>query len=254
MHAKIGDKQMSHFHFEIKSGKRGSTLPHLSYISRIGVYAKRNDLVATANGNLPDWSGQNPEIFFKASDKYERKNGSTFRDLTISLPSVLTPNQNVDLARDLVEALAPSKPFLFAVHNPISSLEGELNPHVHAMICDRLPDGIERTPEDTFRRHNEAHPELGGCKKDSGGMSPVQLRHKVLAQRKIAADTINVALAKYGHTERVDHRSLHEQGKRKTPERYLGPARIRGMSTEDKQSYISARHAERSPDRNETRA
>lgn len=236
---------MDHFHFEIKSGKRGSTTGHAAYITRTGAHAKREDLVATEHGNMPDWAAQSPEMFWKASDKYERKNGSTYRGLTISLPKDLTLDQNVDLARELIQALAGPKPFSLAIHNPISSLQGEFHPHVHAMICDRLPDGIERTPEQTFRRPNPAHPELGGCKKDSGGMNRMQLRDKLLAQRKIAADTINTALARQGHSARVDHRSLEEQGKRRRPERYLGPARIRAMSEDEKKQYVSARHDRR---------
>ena len=236
---------MSHFHFEIKSGKRGSTIEHAAYITRTGCHTKSDDLVATEHGNMPDWAAESPALFWKASDQYERKNGSTYRELTISLPKDLTPEQNVDLARELVHALAESKSFQLAIHNPISSLEGESHPHLHLMICDRLADGIERTPEQTFRRYNPAHPEHGGRKKDSGGMNGMQLRDKLLAQRKVAADTINMALARHGHSARVDHRSLKEQGDRRKPERYLGPARIRVMSEEEKMEYVSSRHERR---------
>jgi hypothetical protein len=243
---------MSHYHFEIKSGKRGSTTEHVAYITRTGSHAKHEDLVATEHGNLPDWAKQCPELFWKASDEYERKNGSTYCEFTISLPKDLTLDQNVDLARELVLALAKSKPFLLAVHSPISSLEGALHPHAHAMISHRVPDGIERTPEETFRRYNAAHPERGGRRKDSGGMNRMQLRDNVLTQRKLAADTINIALARHGHAARVDHRNLEEQGKRRRPERYLGPARIRAMSEEEKKLFVSARHKRRPRDRPRT--
>jgi len=233
---------MSHYHFEIKSGIRGTSMDHVAYIKREGSYATRDDLVATEHGNMPEWADQHPELLWKASDIYERKNGCIYRGLTISLPNVLTLEQNVDLARELVGALAGSKPFQFAVHIPTSSLEGESHPHTHAMISDRVPDGIERSPEQTFRRYNPTHPERGGRRKDSGGMNRMQLRDNVLAMRKIVADTTNAALARHGHTVRVDHRTLSEQGIRRRPERYLGPARIREMSDAERKEYVTARH------------
>jgi len=243
---------MSHYHFEIKSGTRGSTAEHVAYITRKGSHAKREDLIATEHGNMPEWAKDDPEIFWKASDKYERKNASPYRDITISLPNALIPEQNVELARDLMKVVAGSKPFQFAVHISDSSLEGESNPHVHAMISDRMPDGIERAPEQTFRRHDPIHPQRGGRKKGSGGLNRMQMRDHVLSSRKIVADTINAALEKHGHDLRVDHRSLREQGKQREPERYLGPARIRTMSDVQKKKHVSERIFGRRADRKRT--
>lgn len=243
---------MSHYHFEIKSGTRGSATDHLAYITRKGRHSARGDLVATEHGNMPEWAEHDPELFWKASDKYERKNASPYRDITIALPSALVPKQNVELARDLIKVIANSKPFQAAVHSSTSSLEGKSNPHVHVMISDRLPDGIARTPEQTFKRHDPVHPERGGRKKGSGGLTRMQLRDHVLAQRKIVADTINAALEKHGHDLRVDHRSLRGQGKQRDPERYLGPVRIRTMSDAQKKQYVSERVRGRRPDRKQT--
>ena len=245
---------MSHYHFEIKSGTRGSTAEHFAYITRKGSHAKRQDLIATEHGNMPEWAEQDPETFFLASEKYERKNACPYRDITISLPSALTPEQNVELAKELMKAVAGSKPFQCAVHLSVSSLEGESNPHAHAMISDRMPDGIDRTPEQTFRRHDPIHPERGGRKKGSGGLTRMQLRDQVLSCRKLVADTINAALEKHGHDLRVDHRSLREQGKLREPESYLGPARIRTMSDAQKKTHVSERRCGRRADRKRTDA
>lgn len=243
---------MSHYHFEIKSGTRGSAAEHVAYITRRGRHSDRGDLIATEHGNMPEWAEHDPELFWKASERFERKNASPYRDITIALPSALIPEQNVELARDLIKVVAKSKPFQAAVHLSTTSLERKSNPHLHVMISDRLPDGIERAPEKTFRRHDAIHPERGGRKKDSGGLNRMQLRDHVLAQRKIVADTINVALEKHGHDLRVDHRSLRERGKSREPERYLGPARIRTMSDIQKKQYVSERLRERRADRKRT--
>lgn len=229
------------YHFEIKSGKRGTSVDHVNYLTRMGNHAQREDLLMTESGNMPVWSDDDPKTYFKASDKYERKNAAPFRSMTFSLPNVLTDEQNKKLAHDITHALVGKKPFLLAVHAPISSLAGEIHPHGHVMVSDRIPDGIERSSEQTFRRFNRTSPEKGGCEKDSGGRNRMGLRDWVIAQRKIVADKINEALVKHGHHDRVDHRTLREQGERRQPEPRLGPARIRRMSASDKTRYVEAR-------------
>ena len=228
---------MESIHFGIRSGKHGAATNHLNYITREGSYAARNDLVATGHGNMPSFAGDEPRRLWKASDQYERKNGSTFRAFTISLPNVLTVEQLTELAEQEARRLAGPKAFQWALHMPSSSLRGEPNPHVHIVICDRLPDGIERGPEQMFKRYNPAHPEKGGCRKDSGGRTHLALRSQVTAQRAAAADEINAALARHGHEHRVDHRPLKERGINRAPEHYLGPARIRRMTEEERLSY-----------------
>lgn len=229
---------MESLHFGIRSGKRGAAADHLAYITRQGSYAARDDLVETGHGNMPTFAKDQPALLWKASDQYERKNGSTFRSFTISLPNVLTVDQLKELAWNEARLLAGTKPFQFALHMPRSSLEGELNPHIHAVICDRLPDGTERSPELMFRRHNPKFPERGGCRKDSGGKTPLALRNQLISQRKAAADEINVALIKHGHDLRVDHPTLKERGVERAPERYLGPVRIRKMTSKERASYV----------------
>lgn len=245
---------MESLHFGIKSGKHGAAADHLAYITRQGCYAARNDLVATGHGNMPAFAKDQPLELWKASDRYERKNGSTFRSFTISLPNVLSVDQLIELAWNEARRFAGAKPFQFALHMPRSSLQGEMNPHIHLVICDRLPDGIERSPELMFRRPNPTHPEKGGCRKDSGGKSPQALRVQVIAQRKAAADEINAALAKFGHELRVDHRTLRERGIQRDPERYLGPARIRKMTPEERASYLEKQRGNTGSSGGETRA
>lgn len=235
---------MESLHFGVRSGKHGAAADHLAYITREGSYAARNDLVTTGHGNMPTFAKNQPMLLWKASDQNERKNGSIFRSYTVSLPNVLTVDQLTELSWREAHRLAGPKPFQFALHMPRSSLRGELNPHVHIVICDRLPDGIERSPEQMFKRYNSTHPEKGGCRKDSGGKTPGALHSHLTAQRKAAADEMNAALAKHGHDLRVDHRTLRERGINRAPERYLGPARIRKMTTEERASYVEKQRAE----------
>ena len=236
---------MNALHFGIRSGKRGTASTHLSYVTRGGRHAKRGDLVETGYGNMPSWAQDNPSLLWKASDTYERKNGSTFRSFIISLPNVLTIEQLRELARDEAQRLAGIKPFQFALHLSSSSLENEPNPHVHIVICDRLPDGIERAPEQMFRRYNAQQPERGGCKKDTGGLPPSELRKAMRAMREAAANNINRTLERYGHDLRIEHRTHKERGVDSPPERYLGPTKIRLMSDADRATYIQKRRVRR---------
>ena len=179
--------------------------------------------------------------FWKAADKYERANGAAYRELVIALPRELSLEQLRSVVDRLIAELVGSRPYQYAVHAPVSSLQGEANPHIHLMYSDRLSDGIERSADRTFARYNPNDPAQGGCRKGSGGKTSLQVRDEVIAKRKTAADIQNEFLATYGHVARVDHRTLKEQGVARKAERHLGPARIKSMSTEEKREYAAIR-------------
>ena len=230
---------MANFHFEVKSGRNGCD--HSQYIARVGFHAKREDLVASGHGNLPSWTGDDPEVLWKAAEQYERKNGAVYREATISLPNELSVEQNVALATELVAKIAPGKPHQFAIHGAKSSIAGEANPHLHLMMSDRVDDGIERPADRFFKRPNAKDPTLGGRRKSSGGRNRMEMRDALIGVRKLAAETINQHLAMHGHPARVDHRTLKARGESRKAERYLGPAKIRGMSRQEKLTYAAAR-------------
>lgn len=201
---------------------------------------------------MPSWTGSDSTSFWKAADKHERANGAAYRELIIALPRELTLEQLRALVARYVSELVGVKPFQFAVHAPVSSLQGETNPHLHLMYSDRLPDGIERSAEQMFSRYNQSSPEKGGCRKASGGRTSMQVRDELIAKRRAAADIQNEYLAAYGHEVRVDHRTLKEQGVVRKPERHLGPARIKSMSTEEKARYAALRNVAK-PEENRPR-
>src|SRR3546814_12273207 len=66
----------------------------------------------------------------------------------------------------------------YAIHGPEGKLGGIPNPHIHLMYSDRVSDGIDRTPDRVFARFNPTHPAAGGCRKDSGGRTPIELRRQ----------------------------------------------------------------------------
>ncbi len=220
---------MATYHLCIKSGGRGKAVQHSDYISRRGKYSRRPEaahLLAHEQGNLPGWADSSRE-FWAAADRYERVNGAAYRELEAALPAELSLEQQKALVRDFVSQVVGDKPFQWVIHQPIAALGGVPQPHAHVMFSDRLPDGIERSPEAHFRRFNAKQPELGGCRKDSGGKGRLQLREAVVETRRIWAELTNQHLARNGHEARVDHRSNLDRGIKRQAGKHLGPARVR---------------------------
>jgi hypothetical protein len=228
---------MATYHFSIKSGKKGTAAEHARYIAREGKHSKeeaQNDLIVTQYGNLPDWTNGNPLSLWSAADKFERTNGSAYREFEIALPNELTTEQHLEIVDTLIKDHVGTKPYQYALHCPAASIGGDAQPHVHLMMSDRLDDGVERSTEQFFKRYNTTHPERGGCKKDSGGKEPRVLKEQVVTLRKNIANIINANLEKNGHTPRVDHRSNLDKGVNREPEKHLGQGAIKKMPAEVK--------------------
>lgn len=234
---------MATFHFEVKTGGKGRAAPHSLYIARRGKFRGRDDLVLTGSGNLPFWADGDPVRLWKAADAHERENGSTYREMIVALPNEIGVSGLRDLVQELVTLLAGAKPYQFAVHEPQASLDGRVNTHMHLMVSDRLPDAIERDERQMFRRYNGVRPDAGGCRKDGGGMTRVQLRDRLIALRCKVAAVLNGHLERHGFEGVLDHRTLEQQGVARRPERHLGPARIRSMSVTERLAYVDGRRA-----------
>ncbi|WP_428827030.1 MobA/MobL family protein [Azonexus sp. IMCC34842] len=237
---------MASYHLSIKSGKRGKAAKHAAYIAREGKHGradKKEDLIATEHGNLPDWAYGNPSLLWKMADQNERKNGAAYRELEVALPAELAPDQQVALLQAFVNAELPGKPYQLAIHEPIAALGGVKQPHAHIMFSDRKPDGIERTPSQYFKRHNPTNPERGGCKKDSGGKAPEELKNELISRRERWANLQNEFLEANGHPASVDHRSNKDRGIQATAERHLGHVGIKKMTPEERSGYQSKRRS-----------
>ena len=127
-------------------GAKGKAQPHFNYIMALGRYAKKSDEIEyTENGNMPSWAKHNPAELWECADLFERKNGSTYREHVVGLPRELNKEQRLALVKEWITQEVGNKPYSVALHNVIAS-DGEQQPHIHLMFCERLQDGIERTP------------------------------------------------------------------------------------------------------------
>lgn len=194
---------MAIYHLSVKSGSPGMAGPHATYIQREGKYADKDDLRATESGNMPGWSAHDPNVFWSNADDYERANGRTYRELEISLPREMSLSQQVDLVREFTaNTLGSRHAYSWAIHAP-DAADGESQPHVHLMFSERRVDGIDRNPEDYFRRYNPKYPEQGGAQKDRYFNS----QKFVWEIRAEWAATANEHLERMGLEARIDHRS-----------------------------------------------
>ena len=184
----------------VKVGMKGKALPHSKYILREDNYAKKNNKIEKLehiqHGNMPAWAEHDPKIFWQMADLHERKNGSTYREHIISLPRELNESQRLSLVQDWIkQEIGEKYAYSFAIHNPIA-MDGKEQPHCHLMFSERLLDGIERDPEQFFKRFNSKNPEKGGAKKDNTGLMDSVRKTLIKEQRNRWEVLCNEHLAK----------------------------------------------------------
>lgn len=221
----------------MKVGKAGKAGPHAAYIAREGQYANRLErgekLEATEAGNMPAWAQSNPLAFWQAADAYERKNGTTYREMEIALPRELDADQRAALVREFVrQEIGDRHAYQWALHVPTAADGGE-QPHFHLMFSERQVDGIDRDPEQYFKRYNAKAPEKGGARK---GYGPSAGQTLTKAERAAELKELrgrweamcNAHLERAGVEQRIDMRSHAERGTGLEPERKQLPSAWRG--------------------------
>ena len=231
---------MAVYHLKVSIGSRAggqSAGAKADYIEREGNYEKdREELEHKEHGNMPEWAKDDPHSYWKAADEHERANGRLYREVQFALPKELNEEQRRELASGFAKRMTEGErlPYTLAVHRG----DGE-NPHAHLMFSERANDGIERSQEQWFRRHNAAAPEKGGARKSRAGSA----RDWMDKTREAWEREANGALERAGYGERIDHRSLAERRDvaersgdlqqaaelSREPNVHLGPERYRAM-------------------------
>ena len=234
---------MASYHCTVKVGGKGNAASHSEYISREGKYSGKKryeDLESTSYGNMPKWAEHNPMHFWNAADEHERANGATYREIEVALARELDPAQRRALVEDFVrQEIGDKHAYQWAIHTPNAAMEKGEQPHAHIMYSERTRDGLNRDPEQYFKRYNAKAPEKGGCRKDSAGTD-----ERLQETRQRWADVQNFHLERHGHAARVDHRSLKSQGIDREPERHIGPSRVKDMQAQEVIALLTRRAAE----------
>lgn len=214
------------FHLSFRSGSRATGMCAASafdYIAREGKFDSEelDRAVHVESGNMPTWAEADPRDYWDAADLHGRANGRLFVSGDFALPRGLDVDDQIDLAHTLIKDLTDDEhlPYTFAIHAGEDADGREHNPHVHVMISERGNDGIDRAPEQWFRRANRQHPERGGAAKTRAFHGRDWVEHA----RERLASAINDRLRERGRDERVDHRSYERQGLGREPSLHIGP-------------------------------
>lgn len=169
--------------------------------------AKRGVLhteILTPN-KTPDWMKDRTELWNAVHKAETRKNSQLAREIQLSLPHELTQEQQVNLIRQFVEEQCVSRGMVvdFALHAPSPSPGAdERNVHAHVMCTTR-----EFVGDNWAKRKNRDWHQT----------------EMIEQWREAWADYQNRALERIGSSQRVDHRSLEDQGIMREPQVHLGP-------------------------------
>ncbi|BAL83100.1 putative plasmid mobilization protein [Selenomonas ruminantium subsp. lactilytica TAM6421] len=214
---------------------------HSDYINRRESFTAKGGCIYTAH-HLPKWANNNPKAFFAAADKYERANGTRYREIEFALPNELNTAAQKEIIDTFIEHHLKDHYYAYAIHDKIGIMSnGEHNTHVHIMFSEREMDDVEKKAERSaelfFHRANSKHPERGGCPKAGKWNNKNRARY-LCEMRRDFAEIQNSVLKKYNVNAQVDHRSLKAQYEdalkkgdldaalllNRLPEEHLGPA------------------------------
>jgi hypothetical protein len=196
-------------------------------------YTRKRGVLHTeiiAPAGTPEWMADRAQLWNAVERAEKRKDAQLAREILLSLPHELTPAQRIELVQGFArqEFVAEGMIADIAVHAP--DREGDnRNHHCHVMLTMRELTGDGFGPK--VRAWN----------------STEQLE----AWREHWAQAVNAELERHGHSARVDHRSLADQGLDREPEPKQGPIATE-MEREGRPSHAGddrraaqARNAER---------
>ncbi len=182
---------------------------HLKYITR------KDAVTHVVAMRMPEGRRQ-ATAWLRRQEQEDRKNARVIDKLVLALPRELSSSQQHELVRAFAEELTQGRASWFAAFHTKGKDTG--NPHCHLILRDRdfetgrrvmfLSAGLKEAAE----------------RRKKGKSAPTTLKGIRLLWEQHA----NVALGAAGRTERIDRRTLVEQGVRRRPQIHEGP-NIRAM-------------------------
>jgi hypothetical protein len=161
--------------------------------------------------NAPEWALDRAKLWNAVEHSEKRKDSQVAREVEVALPTELNPEQQRELVRGFARSQFVDAGMVadIAIHHAESS-----NPHAHILLTmrDIGPNGF--------------------------GQKNRSWNDKALLQnwREAWEVQTNQALERAGHSARIDHRTLAEQGIDRIPQIHIGPhtpeMERRGIRTE----------------------
>ncbi|WP_299971251.1 MobQ family relaxase [uncultured Roseobacter sp.] len=158
-----------------------------------------------APDNTPDWMKDRTELWNAVHKVETRSNSQLAREIQLSLPYELSQEQQVNLVRQFVEEQCVARGMIadIALHAPSSDPGAdERNVHAHVLLTTR-----EFVGDSWAKRKN----------RDWHQTEMIEEWREAWALHQ------NRELERIGSSERVDHRSLADQGIMREPQKHLGP-------------------------------
>ncbi len=162
--------------------------------------------IETPDG-APDWAKDRSALWNAAEAAEKRKNSTVAREVEVALPSEIDAGQMRQIVEEYSRWLSDRYGVAvdWAIHQPHHRGD-ERNYHAHILLTTRIlgPDGLGAK-----------------CRiLDDKKTGPAE----VVAMRERWAKVVNRALEQAGIAERIDHRSLKEQGIGHEPQIHAGPS------------------------------
>jgi Ti-type conjugative transfer relaxase TraA len=182
-------------------------------------YSRKQGVIHKAillSEGAPEWMADREKLWNAVEAAEKRKDAQLARELNISLPRELSEEQNVELIREFVQNEFVAKRMVadLCVHVD-KAKDGEEQPHAHVMLT------LREVTEKGF-----------GLKERSWNA-----KENLLAWREAWAEYANKYLALNGLEQRIDHRTLEEQGIALEAQKKIGREmpRIRDLRMEEHQ-------------------
>lgn len=178
---------------------------------RLGIvhdYSKKGNIAWTmilSPEVAPDWARSREQLWNQVEATEARKDSQVARECLLALPKELAIEQQIELIQKFSTNQFVQRGMVadLALHTPKD------NPHVHILLTMR-----------------DLHPDGFGLKNRDWNQ-----RSWLKDLRKGWADDCNMALAAAGVEERVNHRSLADQGSDRIPQIHLGSHAARCLET-----------------------
>ena len=206
----------NHPHATRADGTKINTRAHYDYICREGLYAnmkgKKEDLVFTCSGNLPEWA-QDAGKFWDAAEANRRVKGRAYREIRMGLQEELSLDDNIALVEEFLKesGIGKNHAFTYAIHDKEAAYDHDhRNIHCHLMFCEK---SIEKDrplgPDMYFKQYavNQYGEPCSGYRADRFYHD----RHGNIAMRKMWADIVNRKFKELGLNQEISEKSLAAQ-------------------------------------------
>lgn len=233
---------LAHRHFE--EGKTLGGSGYAMYLLREGKkWEHKRDHLVVSEGSYPSWANGDAGKFWRAVDKFD--NGRRWEEFNFSVDHALSVEDRMLVLREWREKIIPEGcPYTLAIHSKGDS--GYENWHCHIQYYTAKDDGLERTPEQWFKRaaapyRHRVTKEMVYPQPEDGGARKLKeyfgARGFISTARESWAKHASKYMQERGYGIFIDHRSYKERGIDMQPKKHLGKvatqARREGVDTQN---------------------